>query len=146
MSNNIQQKLHELESLDTKALMELWPTYFVQKPKRVRRDYLAASIAYKIQEKAYGGLPATIRNKLQRLAFEGQQTSQPKYKLLPGTQLVRDWNGKRYHVLVTQSGFEYEGCHYRSLTKIATKIAGAKWSGPLFFGLRKQGGKHAKTT
>jgi hypothetical protein len=78
----VNQQLTKLESFDTKALLAMWPNYFTQKPKRSRREYLAASIAYKMQEKAYGGLPPTIRNKLHRLAFENQQTSQPKYKLL----------------------------------------------------------------
>ncbi|MCI5049508.1 MAG: DUF2924 domain-containing protein [Rickettsiales bacterium] len=140
----VQQRLAELESMDATALKAEWHRYFKQPPLRKRREYLISNIAYKIQEKAYCGLSRTVINKLERMAFGDQQASQPKYKLTPGTQLVREWNGKRYHVTVTADGFEYDGRAYRSLTKIATEITGARWSGLLFFGLRKQENCHAK--
>jgi hypothetical protein len=40
-------------------------------------------------------------------------------------------------VIVLENGFDYDGEHYPSLTKIATRITGAHWSGPRFFGIRK---------
>jgi hypothetical protein len=40
-------------------------------------------------------------------------------------------------VKVLESGFEYQGEGYRSLTAIAMAITGTKRSGPLFFGLRE---------
>jgi Protein of unknown function (DUF2924) len=43
-------------------------------------------------------------------------------------------------VLLRENGFEYEGQHYHSLTAIATKITGAHWSGPRFFGLTRRAG------
>jgi hypothetical protein len=49
--------------------------------------------------------------------------------------LIRDWNGRRYVVDVVDGGFVLDGKHYRSLTAIAFRITGAKWSGPRFFGL-----------
>lgn len=53
----------------------------------------------------------------------------------PGARLIRDWNGRRYVVDVVDDGFVLDGKHYRSLTAIAFRITGAKWSGPRFFGL-----------
>jgi hypothetical protein len=41
------------------------------------------------------------------------------------------------HRLVLDDGFEYGGERYRSLSKIAWTITGARWSGPRFFGLRR---------
>jgi hypothetical protein len=41
-------------------------------------------------------------------------------------------------VSVTDDGFEFQGKTYRSLTKIAFDITGAKWSGPRFFGLTQR--------
>ncbi|MCK0096696.1 DUF2924 domain-containing protein [Yoonia sp. F2084L] len=58
-----------------------------------------------------------------------------KPMLTPGTQLVREWNGRIYRVLVTDDGFEMDGQTYRSLSAIAKRITGAGWSGPRFFGL-----------
>ena len=37
---------------------------------------------------------------------------------------------------VLEEGFDYRGTRYRSLSQIARAITGARWSGPLFFGLR----------
>jgi hypothetical protein len=37
---------------------------------------------------------------------------------------------------VAQDGFRWEGRVYRSLSAVATAIAGVKWNGPRFFGLR----------
>ena len=38
-----------------------------------------------------------------------------------------------------ESGFDYDGEAYGSLTAIAQRITGAHWSGPRFFGLRPSG-------
>ena len=64
--------------------------------------------------------------------------------LKTGTRLVRSWNGKSYHVLVCDDGFEFEGRHSDSLSHIAREITGAHWSGPRFFGLKKRSGYQSK--
>lgn len=135
MPQDIKQQLIELEALDTAALKKLWPKYFTRPPLRIRRDYLAASLAYKIQEKAYGGLSKTIKNKLRRLAFGNQQVLVDKYALTPGMKLVREFGGRKHVVTVTEDGFEYEGKNYRTLSAIFKVIKGHMGSGPDFFGL-----------
>jgi uroporphyrinogen-III synthase len=54
-----------------------------------------------------------------------------------GTRYVREYEGKLHEVTVLDSGYEYEGQTYRSLTEIAKTITGTKWSGPAFFGQRR---------
>jgi hypothetical protein len=54
---------------------------------------------------------------------------------LPGTRLIREWNGRRYVVEVAEAGFVMDGKTYRSLTAIAFRITGTQWSGRRFFGL-----------
>jgi hypothetical protein len=54
---------------------------------------------------------------------------------LPGSRLIREWNGRRYVVEVTASGFVMDGKVHKSLTAIALRITGVRWSGPRFFGL-----------
>ena len=44
-----------------------------------------------------------------------------------------------HQVTVLDHGLDYRGRHYRSLSEIAREITGTRWSGPLFFGLRKNG-------
>ena len=55
-----------------------------------------------------------------------------------GTRYVREHNGKLHEVTVLDDAFEYEGQGYRSLTEIAKAITGTKWSGPVFFGLKRK--------
>jgi hypothetical protein len=72
------------------------------------------------------------------------QRTIPPAELKPGVTLVREWNGRTYQVNVLEHGFSMDGKSYASLTAIALKITGAKWSGPRFFGLNtKIGVEHA---
>lgn len=59
----------------------------------------------------------------------------PRGPLLPGTRLLREWNGRQHFVDVVDGGFVFDGKAYRSLSAIARRITGAHWSGPRFFGL-----------
>ena len=40
-------------------------------------------------------------------------------------------------VEVTENGFSHDGEIYNSLSAVATAIAGTRWNGPRFFGLRE---------
>ena len=48
------------------------------------------------------------------------------------------WHGHVHTVVVLDDGFEYQGQRYPSLTRIARRITGSHWSGPLFFGIKRQ--------
>jgi len=54
---------------------------------------------------------------------------------MPGTELTRDYRGRRVVVRVLDDGFEYEGRRYRSLSAIASEVTNVRWNGFLFFGL-----------
>jgi hypothetical protein len=109
-------------------------------PKAFGPDLLRRSIAQRIQERAYGGLSGETARLLRQLVKAAR--SKPNGKLeLPrriktGSELVRRWRGTTYRVKVTADGFAFEGETYASLSEIATKIAGTRWNGPRFFGLR----------
>ena len=47
---------------------------------------------------------------------------------------MREWNGRMHIVDVADDGFLFDGKTYRSLSAIARRITGARWSGPRFFG------------
>lgn len=57
-------------------------------------------------------------------------------RIKPGSELVRIWNGQTHKVTVLAKGFAYEGEVFASLSEIANRITGTRWSGPKFFGLR----------
>src|SRR5216683_5485408 len=105
------------------------------------RDLMLREIAYKMQERAHGGLAPAIKRRLRALAAEIETNgvcvlaSAPVLK--PGTRLLREWGGKTHTVIVLDDGFEYEGERHQSLTQIARRITGTHWSGPRFFGLRR---------
>jgi len=69
-------------------------------------------------------LPASQRTAIASI------TSKPR----PGTRYMREWNGRMHIVDVADDGFLFDGKTYRSLSAIARRITGARWSGPRFFG------------
>jgi len=42
-----------------------------------------------------------------------------------------------------ESGVLFRGKQYRSLSEVARLITGSRWSGPLFFGLKKRSREEA---
>lgn len=144
MDTGLQKRLGALAEMERESLLVEWSRYFKTPPRSTRREYLMAEISYYLQVKAHGGLGATVKNKLERMAFGGQERHQGKFSMQPGGRLVREWNGRQHIVIIHKDEYEYEGERYRSLSKIAAAITGAHWSGPLFFGLKKQKGSHEK--
>ena len=43
--------------------------------------------------------------------------------------LAREWNGVTHRVIVLEEGFTWNGQKYDSLTEIAFRITGTRWSG-----------------
>jgi hypothetical protein len=137
---DIKEELKQLEAVPMPELKKIWRQYFRHSPVRFQREYMIRRIAHQMQVKEYGGLPKTILNRLQRLAEEGQEKIREQYKLAPGTKLMREYKGERLYVTILESGFEFKGKRYQSLTGIATELMGSRTSGPKFFGII--GGKH----
>ena len=134
---------HEIENLKhatRSELKERWRAlYRTEPPGRIRRDLLIRALAYRMQEQAFGGLKPFIRRLLARVAGDASggrkiQVAQPP-ALKPGTVLLREWHGTQHQVIVGDHGIEFKGKTYKSLSRVAYRITGAKWSGPRFFGL-----------
>jgi hypothetical protein len=109
-------------------------------PMRLSRDLLTRGISYKLQERAYGGLSAATARRLEQAADSlrrGAVKPAPPISLRPGTRLVREWRGVTHTLLIHADGIEWRGQRYRSLSVVARKITGARWSGPRFFSLRQ---------
>jgi hypothetical protein len=142
VSSEISRKVKELPHLRTRKLRALWQELF-EKPihPKLRRDLMIPILAYQIQENAYGGLKPATRKRLEKLAVEFDRNPSgefhPTPQMKPGTKLIRHWQGKRHEVLASEEGFEYNSKRYKSLSVIAREITGTRWSGPLFFGLKK---------
>ncbi len=135
----VAELLARLNDLTLDELRAEWRRLYRSAPPRLSRDLMRRAIAYRIQEKAFGGLSAASKRKLKDHATQIEITGRVRPDSRPvvrsGARLVREWNGRTYTVTVTEDGFEYGGKTYRSLTKVARVITGAHWSGPRFFGL-----------
>jgi hypothetical protein len=130
-----------LRDLSRQQLLELWQeVYGRTAPEGLRREQLVPLLAYRIQENAHGGLKPSTLSELRRIARNlekprGSTESRSRPKIKSGTRLIRQWRGEAHEVGTTESGFEYRGTTYRSLSEIARKITGTRWSGPAFFKL-----------
>jgi hypothetical protein len=133
------QKLAELTHLSRNSLAERWAAIFgAAPPSRTSRPLMIRVVAYKMQERVFGGLPASTRRMLlgESITAHGPSLSR---QVSPGTVLLREWQGATHQVIVADDGVIYRGQRYRSLSKVARLITGSRWSGPTFFGLKKHG-------
>lgn len=140
-SGELTERLAALGQLTPTDLRAEWRRlYRAHPPKRINRDLLELAVAWKLQEKALGGLGTAIKRQLSTLAQTMETTGdlvKPRaMKLRPGARLIREWHGETHDVLVLDDGFRWRGQHWRSLSVIAREITGTQWSGPRFFGLR----------
>jgi hypothetical protein len=124
-------KLAALQTLSPAQLRIEWQRVYGAVAPTLSAELLVHGIAYRLQEKVLGKLPARVARSIQT------RSSAPRIK--PGTQLVRSWNGRSVAVVVTDSGYLFEERPYRSLTAIAREVTGAGWSGPRFFGIADHG-------
>ena len=111
-------------------------------PSRViGRSFLTRAIAYRLQERAYGGLKPATSRLLARAAEErttGSSKRSQTRMAQAGTILIREWQGTAHRVTMLDDGVSFNGKRYRSLSEVAREITGSRWSGPRFFGLRSQ--------
>jgi Protein of unknown function (DUF2924) len=141
MDPDIPAQIAQLRSFSRQQLLELWQKLYQKAaPQGIRRELLIPFLAYRIQEKAYGGLKPSTRSELRRIARELEKSKDsPKLKVRlrakSGTRIYREWRGETHEVIVTGAGYEYRRVAYRSLSPIARKITGVQWSGPAFFRL-----------
>ena len=140
----IETRMTGIQEMDLPALRDAWRRHYrVPPPRRLSRDLLMRAVAYKLQEQVHGGLSKAARRRLRTLAQAfaetGRVAPENGTKVRPGTRLVREWQGRTHVVTATESGFDYDGEAYGSLSAIAQRITGAHWSGPRFFGLRPSG-------
>lgn len=124
-----------LDRLDLEGLRAVWRKRYGAPPALRSVELLLLCLAWRVQAQASGGLSEETRRQLKRrgpVQAEG-------LSLGVGAVLSRHWQGDRVEVEVVDGGFRWNGTVYRSLSAAATAIAGARWNGPRFFGLRDGG-------
>ena len=137
------QGVASLSGLNKQQLITVWKENFSQAPPpKLRKELMVPIIAYRIQEKEYGGLSQSARRRLKEVAQSLAPEKRLHASLVPslktGKRLMRSWKGEVHEVTITSNGFEYRGQQFDNLSDIAREITGTRWSGPLFFGTKRK--------
>lgn len=136
MSPALECELAALKRMSRAALTDRWRALFkAAPPAAFTPDLLARGIAWRLQEKALGGLSSEARRALAASENSVQEQPRSRTTLRPGNRLIRRWRGRTYVVEVTEAGLVYGNERFSSLSVIARAITGTRWSGPKFFGL-----------
>jgi hypothetical protein len=132
-------EIASLSKLGIHELRDRWKAMFGKAPSRdISRSFLTRAIAYRLQEKAFGGLKPSTRRVLAEFVNGGADGSAAAPRIIQsGAVLAREWRGISHQVSVLEKGFCFRGKRYRSLSGVAREITGTRWSGPLFFGLKR---------
>ena len=145
---------HEVDHLRHKTVTELRVRYaelFGEASRSNHKQFLVRRIAWRIQAVAEGDLSERARQRalslvrdadLRLRAPQGASTMTTAgrhrdFRLpAPGTILKRTFRDQSVMVRVLESGFQYEGAVYHSLSAVARHVSGTHWNGFSFFGLQ----------
>jgi len=148
---NLDREIATLKTMSVGELRERYAELHGENCRSRHRAYLIRRIVWKLQARAEGGLSERARRRAAELAdVSAARVTPPKSQAVaehrrtppadpripaPGSMLVRDYKGQRIHVLVAESGFEYDGEVYGSLSAVAKAVTGSHINGYRFFKL-----------
>ncbi len=145
----IAQQLRELHDLTPADLAVRYEELFEKQPRIRNKAWLRRQVAWRLQEREYGGLSPRAKARLEDLIAQidlplarpepkrqQRKRASNQRELMVGTTLTRTWHDQEIQVEVRENGFEWDGTLYKSLSAIARAVTGATWSGPLFFGIK----------
>jgi hypothetical protein len=156
MPLDVEKEVAALQQVPTGQLCERYAELFGEQTRSRHRTYLIRKIAWKLQTAAEGDLSERARRRAEELARGTELRVMPPKTSdvaqtpmvithavaaidprLPaaGTEIVRQYKGRTYRVLVVPDGFEFEGQRYTSLSAVAKTITGSHVNGFRFFGL-----------
>lgn len=134
-----QAEIARLNGLGLSELREIWQQRVGTPPQLASTELTRRWLTWELQAQVRGGLDATTRRSLLQLgkALRTSAVDSPGQPgPAPGSVLLREWNGVTHRVMVLDEGFSWNAERYSSLSQIAFRITGTRWSGPRFFGLR----------
>ena len=68
---SVAARVAQLPHLPMDNLWALWDQHFDERPNHHHRTWLELRLAYKIQERAFGGLKGSVRRKLEEIGETG---------------------------------------------------------------------------
>ena len=136
---------NEFAGMNRAGLAAAWPTFYKEPlPRSFGDATLRLALAFRLQAASKGtDLSPAVQKRLQHslTAPRGRgKAAPPRYQ-----RYLREWNGQMHVVEAVPGGFSYCDVVYRSLSEVARKITGTRWSGPLFFGLKRRTARSTDT-
>ncbi|MCK8465202.1 DUF2924 domain-containing protein [Aliiroseovarius sp. S1339] len=136
----VEARWAELSDMDRSTLRVAWTEAFDNTPPHfLSMTFMRKALIWHVQCRRFGGLSPDVKRAFDS-ASAGKTMRNTPAAIRPGTQLVREWNGRRYQVDVSDDGYVMNGERFKSLSAIALHITGTSWSGPRFFGLKSKSG------
>ena len=153
---SITRELNEIRRMDVAQLVKKYQKVFGKEPRVKHREHLQRKISWEVQRLRFGGLGDAAQRRLDELIGELdlpfdkdkkavtaalRRTRKPNEPAV-GTVITRTWHGQDIHVNVVDTGYEWDGVVYKSLSAVARAVTGTRWNGRLFFNLttRKRNG------
>jgi hypothetical protein len=129
---DVERLVVEIGQMGLDELREEWRRRYGAPPSLRSVAIMRLQLAWRVQAEAFGGLD---RDTQRALARSGAVEAEGKH-LGIGARLTRSWKGRQVEVVVEEAGFRWQDTLFPSLSAAATAIAGSRWNGPRFFGLR----------
>jgi hypothetical protein len=132
----VSEKVRSIAHMSRPELISEWEAQFHSPaPPKLRAELMRPVLIYRIQENAYGLSAPKGKSRIPDTVTANSR------RFKAGTKIIREWRGKVHEVAVTPEGYVYGGEVYKSLSPIAFRITGTKWSGPAFFGTKPKEGR-----
>ena len=135
LETSIARQIYALHSLSHAELRAHYESLYGQPPAPlVNGRMLIQRIAYKIQEKVFGGLSSSC---MKHMAGKVDTVAAVAPTVMPGSRLVRTYKGVQHEVTVREIGvYSYGGVDYSSLSAVAKVITKQNRNGKEFFDVR----------
>ena len=131
----LDDQLAELETMNRGDLKDRWAKLTGRPVPKASENMLRLALAYELQAKGLGGLSRKTKQQLDQIGAPKTETKD----IRPGMRLAREFGGKVHVVTIGDDGeILWNEREWNSLSEIARAIAGTRWSGPAFFGLREK--------
>ena len=163
-ATKLREQIEGLRQMTVGQLKEQYRTLFNEESRSNHKQFLFRRVAWRIQANAEGGLSERAHQRALEIANDADlrirapknflkapldaertvETSVPAADPrlpIPGTLLVRRYQGKDVVVRVREDGFECSEKLYGSLSAAVREATGTRWNGFAFFGLGEKPGR-----
>jgi hypothetical protein len=149
---DIALEIQRIKDADMDSLCRVWRAGSRKPfPDHLPRYLIVSLVAWQLQASRMGGLLKEEEKYLAGIASKSADTPIDRYGKQKGshqvgTVFVREHDGIAHRVVKIESGFEWQGRQYNSLSAVASAITGTNWNGLRFFGVltskEKSRGRH----